>query len=598
MQNQQFSIQIPGYKILNEIGHGGMATVYLAQQESLERLVALKVMNPSFSADESFSKRFQTEGKTVAKLTHNNIITIHDIGINESNHYISMEFIEDGDLKNKIKQEQISNKQIFSIIRQIASALGHAHKNGFIHRDIKPENILFKDEETVVLTDFGIAKSIAGPSKLTATGTSIGTLYYMSPEQARASELDGRSDLYSLGVVLFEMLAGKVPYDSGDTLAIAYSHVNDPIPRLPDNQLGLQPLLNKVLAKNPANRFQTAEEFISALNKIENNEDVPELTRVTDPSISKQLNNQNKPALISKNNNRYIISLCGVITILIACYIVISVYISNDDSSNIKTTNTQTSTASTNTLHDEEQPTNTSQKISTLIFNDSQLDKCVKNTAKRNLWENVEQFTSLQCDNSDIINASDINQLTSLFTLDLSNNHINEIDISTCKDLRFLNMKNNKIRGIDIKNIPYLTYIDLSNNRLDTIDVSQNKMLASLVINDNTISRLDLSNNLALELLNANRNSLKDINLANQEIISRVLLSKNWFQDIDLINNRKIQYLNLEGNKISAIKLPIFINLEYLNLENNHFSLHACEYLINNSNISKFTDDICNKAVR
>ncbi|THB67916.1 MAG: PEGA domain-containing protein [Gammaproteobacteria bacterium] len=268
-------MEIPGYIIEKKIGHGGMATVYLAEQTSLERKVAIKVMAPALAADSSFTERFLREGKTIAQLAHSNIISIYDIGVSDTSHYISMEFIGGGDLKDKIQQGQLKTEEVIEIIKQIASALGFAHTKGFIHRDIKPENILFKEDGTAILTDFGIAKTVNSDTRMTGTGMSIGTLHYMSPEQARVRTLDGRSDLYSLGVVLYEMLTGEVPYDAEDTIAIAYAHVNNPIPELPAVHANMQPILDRLLAKEPEDRYADTDELIDNLKKIERGINIP-----------------------------------------------------------------------------------------------------------------------------------------------------------------------------------------------------------------------------------------------------------------------------------------------------------------------------------
>lgn len=262
-------MKIPGYQIEREIGHGGMATVYKAVQTSLERAVALKVMAPALAADTTFGERFQKEAKTVASLTHPNILAIHDIGAIGPYNYIAMELVSGGDLKQHI-HKGISTDRSLQIIKQVAAALAHAHRQGFVHRDIKPENILFRDDGTVVLTDFGIAKSVDSTTRMTITGMSIGTPRYMSPEQAQGkSGLDHRSDLYSLGVVLFESLTGKAPFDAETPVGIALKHVQAAIPKLPDPVLKYQPLIDRLMAKNPADRYTTASELIDHIEQIQ-----------------------------------------------------------------------------------------------------------------------------------------------------------------------------------------------------------------------------------------------------------------------------------------------------------------------------------------
>ncbi len=248
---------IPGYKIETLISGGAMGQVYLAVQEKLERPVAVKVINPALSADPMFHQRFLKEGKIVAQLRHPHIVTIHDIGEYQNQYYMIMEYIEGGTLKNRI-QKGLSAEQAVGILRQIASALGHAHRQGFIHRDVKPANILFRDDENAVLSDFGIAKSCEDSAPLTATGLAIGTILYMSPEQAQGKILDGRSDLYSLGLVFFEMLTGFRPDRTPDGLTES----------LPAELIRYQRLLDGLLARNPDERFANPDQLIDAIDKI------------------------------------------------------------------------------------------------------------------------------------------------------------------------------------------------------------------------------------------------------------------------------------------------------------------------------------------
>lgn len=262
-------MKIPGYQIEGEIGHGGMATVYQAVQTSLERTVALKVMAPALAADATFGERFQKEAKTVARLTHPNILAIHDIGAVGPYNYIAMEYVSGGDLKECIRRG-LPPDQALEVIRQVADALEHAHKQGVVHRDIKPENILFREDGTVVLTDFGIAKSVDATTQMTATGMSIGTPRYMSPEQAQGKAgLDGRSDLYSLGVVLFEALTGKAPFDAETPVGIALKHVQADIPKLPPALVKYQPLIDRLMAKTPSERYHTGSQLIADIVRVQ-----------------------------------------------------------------------------------------------------------------------------------------------------------------------------------------------------------------------------------------------------------------------------------------------------------------------------------------
>ncbi len=260
-------MELPGYKILKKINQGGMATVYLALQESLDRRVALKVMSPVLSADKGFTERFRREANIVGQLSHPNIIAIYDIDEYKKIKYIAMDYLPAGSVTDRI-HEGISAQESLDIVRQMALALEHAHDKGFIHRDIKPENILFRANGIPVLSDFGVARAVSSNTQMTNAGTVLGTPNYMSPEQARGKELDGRSDLYSLGVVFYEMLVGHPPYQAEEAVAVAIQHLTAPIPKLPAELSVYQPLINRLLAKKPEDRFQSAREVIDFIDSF------------------------------------------------------------------------------------------------------------------------------------------------------------------------------------------------------------------------------------------------------------------------------------------------------------------------------------------
>lgn len=260
-------IEIPGYEIESELGDGAMATVYLATQRSLERKVALKIMAAALAADRSFCERFLREGKTLARLSHPHTVTIYDIGNVGNFYYMAMEYLPNGTLKERIAAG-LSAEQGLVYIRQIASALGYAHALGLVHRDVKPANILFRADGAAVLSDFGIAKSLEDRTQFTQAGFAVGTPSYMSPEQARGQDIDGRADLYALGVVLYEILTGKLPYVGADSLSTALAHLTEPLPELPLAQGRYQPILSRLLAKDPAQRFADAAALIAALDAL------------------------------------------------------------------------------------------------------------------------------------------------------------------------------------------------------------------------------------------------------------------------------------------------------------------------------------------
>jgi serine/threonine-protein kinase PpkA len=260
--------EIPGFRMIRALGRGGMAQVYLALQESIDREVAIKVMLSALNVDDSFSERFLREARISAKLSHPNIVSVYDVGVANGMHYLAMEYLPGGDLKDRIRRG-LAVKDALRIMREIASALDFAHKKGFVHRDIKPENILFSQTGAAVLSDFGIARTADGGTHLTATGSIVGTPHYMSPEQAQGKPVDGRSDLYSLGIAFYQMLTGKIPYQGDSALSIGIKHMRDPIPDLPQGLAAYQPFLERLLAKDPDARWQSGAEVVRALEIME-----------------------------------------------------------------------------------------------------------------------------------------------------------------------------------------------------------------------------------------------------------------------------------------------------------------------------------------
>src|SRR2546428_641950 len=256
------------YDILEELGRGGMAIVFKAREKQLERDVAIKVLPFSLAFDKEFVERFQREARTSAKLEHPGIIPIYRVGKSGRVIYFVMKFLRGKPLASVLAARgSLPPAEIRQILVQVARALAYAHKGGIVHRDIKPDNIMFDEHGQAVVTDFGVAQAAPG-GKLTGTGMSIGTPHYMSPEQARAQQLDGRSDLYSLGVVAYQCLAGVVPYDGEDSFSIGYKHIMEelPVPRLDSaEKRELFELVRRMMAKKPEDRFQSAEELVAVL---------------------------------------------------------------------------------------------------------------------------------------------------------------------------------------------------------------------------------------------------------------------------------------------------------------------------------------------
>ncbi len=262
------TLELPGYKILRTLGKGGMATVYLAVQEVFEREVALKVMSRSLADDPNFSQRFFREAKIVSQLVHPNIVTVHDVGVHNDSCYLSMEYIDGQDLRYVCSSMTVRDK--IRAIRDIAKALDYAGGKGYVHRDIKPENIMFHSSDgRAVLMDFGIARAAESDTMVTQEGTAIGTPHYMSPEQAKGKTVDTRSDIYSLGVVFYYIFAGRVPYDAESAVAVGIKHITEEVPLLPEDYDALQPIVDKMMAKQAEDRYQTARELIEDLDRLD-----------------------------------------------------------------------------------------------------------------------------------------------------------------------------------------------------------------------------------------------------------------------------------------------------------------------------------------
>ena len=272
---------VPGFRVMRELGRGGMAIVYLAIQESLGREVALKLISPVLSADPSATQRFLREGRIAAKLADRHIVGIHDVGVHEGQPYIAMEYMPGGAVSASTAR---APHDAIEIARQIALALDHAHREEVIHRDIKPENILRRADGSYALSDFGIARTFDSTAKLTQDGMTVGTPFYMSPEQLQGLPLDGRSDLYSLGIVLYQLLTGLLPYRSTDGVAIMARGMHVAAPRpLPHHLQRCQSLMDKLLAEEPIRRPQNAAELARELETLRD-EFTPSATRTLVPA--------------------------------------------------------------------------------------------------------------------------------------------------------------------------------------------------------------------------------------------------------------------------------------------------------------------------
>ncbi len=263
-------IDIPGYELLQEIGSGGMANVYLAIQKSLDRKVAIKVLRTSeHEADpERTEKRFLREGRTLAKISHKNVCGIYDIAKVGNLAYIAMEYLEGGTLVDQLRGGMAAGEAI-AVAVQVAAALAEAHAQGIVHRDLKPANVMMRGGRVPVLTDFGIARELtADQTKITAENMIVGTPIYMSPEQVSGGEVDGRSDLYSLGIMFYELLTGRPPYQGDTPIAVCMQHLTAPIPKLPPKLSDLDPILERMLAKKREDRYDDMAAFTRALREV------------------------------------------------------------------------------------------------------------------------------------------------------------------------------------------------------------------------------------------------------------------------------------------------------------------------------------------
>lgn len=257
---------IPGYNVLKKIAKGGMASVFIAIQLSVGRTIALKILPKKLCEDPSFTKLFLQEANC-GVLNHPNIITIYEAGETDSHLYIAMEFLQGGNLKQKIKAG-LSQEETIDIITKLSEALAYAHSKGFIHRDIKPGNVLFNEIKQPILADFGIARAISFNDQTIIDGMMLGTPHYTSPEQVSSDEIDHRTDLYSLGVVYYEMLTGSKPFIADTPFALIYKHLEEAPPQLASKFAEHQPIIHKLMSKKPADRYASAFDLIEDLAKL------------------------------------------------------------------------------------------------------------------------------------------------------------------------------------------------------------------------------------------------------------------------------------------------------------------------------------------
>jgi class 3 adenylate cyclase len=260
-------LQVKGYRVLSKIGEGGMSNVFLAERESDGAQVALKILNARPSDDKQLLQRFIQESALIADIDHTNVVKIYDKGFTEDYAYIAMEYFTGGSLKDVIASG-LTPRQALSLLAQASAALAEIHRLGIVHRDVKPANMMLRADGTMVLADFGIAKRTQGAMERTVHGEFFGTPYYISPEQANGHKATERSDIYSLGIIFYEMLMNRRPFEGNSIVELISQHVHAPVPRLPEALLDYQVLLDGMLAKDPAERLQSADEVLAVIDRV------------------------------------------------------------------------------------------------------------------------------------------------------------------------------------------------------------------------------------------------------------------------------------------------------------------------------------------
>lgn len=340
---------IPNYTVYKKIGEGGMGTVYLAEHTMLKRKSAIKILNPELADNSEIKERFHNEAITLSKLSHPNIVSLYDFIEYEGKLILIMEFAEGEPLDEILKRDRRIEpvEKCIKIFSKILNGFSYAHRQGIVHRDIKPSNIMLTDDDGLKILDFGIAKIMQSNNRVTKTGTRMGSIYYMSPEQVLGKDVDYRSDIYSLGVTLFEMLTGKLPFgDLNSEYEIQTKIVQEPLPDILSLNLNVPPyirnIISKATAKNPEERYTCCEDFHSDLNSI--HPDSSSKTVISSPRFDKTVisNTQRQ----KKNNLKWIISSVAVFAIAIIILLLISVNNeAGNDNKEIKSTVNKTNNA-------------------------------------------------------------------------------------------------------------------------------------------------------------------------------------------------------------------------------------------------------------
>jgi len=288
MSSVQAMPKLHGYELREAIGSGGMATVYVGVQVASHEQVAVKIFDASVAASAEHRARFKQGARLHQTLHHPNIAKVLEVGEADCGCFLVIEYLTGGDLNDRL-QRGMHLQALIKVIKDMARALDHAHEQGVIHRDVKPENILFRSDGTAVLTDFDIATEVSSAPTKSPTGTVVGTPEYMSPEQAAGRPLDGRSDIYSLGVVFYRMLTGDLPFRAETAVSVALKHHQDPIPRLPNYLHAFQHVIDQLLAKRPEQRFANGADLVARLDELRSSPGMPEATIKTQPISTQEI---------------------------------------------------------------------------------------------------------------------------------------------------------------------------------------------------------------------------------------------------------------------------------------------------------------------
>ncbi len=309
-------MEIAGYEIERCLAQGATAAAYLATQISLGRPVVLKVLDTELADTPTAVQRFLNEGRLIASLHHPHLITIHDIATAGRYVYLSMEYVEGGDLKQHLAKGPMSVEAALDVVEKIASALGYAHEHGVIHRDVKPGNILFRRDGSPVLTDFGIAKSRVTDGDLTGTGMFLGSPNYMAPEQVDSRTVDNGADIYALGIILYEMLTGRKPFISNSIIDVIYMHKKAPMPRLPARYAPLQGLLDLMCAKSRADRFRDTDALLHYIRVLRERGVIEKLSLVAAPDTTLE----QRPPLAPRRWRKPTVALLGLLLLVALAY--------------------------------------------------------------------------------------------------------------------------------------------------------------------------------------------------------------------------------------------------------------------------------------